>query len=303
MPTHRTARNLGVAAVAFLAFGLGSASANHPVLVEGNNAGNGLALTTVPPGTGGDHDGDGLVGVAEDTDNATDRIFGTLTAALLGANGGANANGHVIIVTSGRFNETISIPNAAAGQANVNGVTIVEAAPGVQANIDAVLAGDAAGNATRQAGVGITIDTPFTDRLVILRNLAIRNFRIGLLVKSNSRVVCENCRFDSNIDANVVVQDNARLTLVDCSVRAGGMRFNPVQAVANPGDGVAFEDRADGVISNCTITGNLGAGVRNDSKESIRVIGSTVFDNDRDFVGRIRTESAGHESDDDRRRD
>src|SRR6185503_9717894 len=66
-------------------------SANHPVLVEGEQ----------------DFDGDGRIGVMEDTDNATDRIFGTITTALLGMNGGANANGLVLIVTSGRFPELI----------------------------------------------------------------------------------------------------------------------------------------------------------------------------------------------------
>jgi hypothetical protein len=42
------------------------ASANHPVLVEGEK----------------DYDGDGLVDTAEDTDNATDRIFGTINRGL-----------------------------------------------------------------------------------------------------------------------------------------------------------------------------------------------------------------------------
>ena len=186
------------------------------------------------PGAAGDYDGDGNVGVAEDTDNTTDRIFGTIGAALLAANGGANANGHVIIVGSGRFPEQIVIPNVAGGQAALNGVTILEAAPGVQANIDAVLQGDA-GNATRQAGTGITINTQDTDRVVILRNIAVRNFQTGLQVTGNARVVCEDCRFDSNVAANVSVGGNAKLTLVDCEIRAGGMRFNPGKAIAEPG--------------------------------------------------------------------
>lgn len=88
---------MGFAVAALAALGGRDAAVNHPVLLEGNNAGDGLSLTSVPPGTSGDYDGDGNVGTAEDTDNANDRVFGTLTAALLGASGGANANGHVII--------------------------------------------------------------------------------------------------------------------------------------------------------------------------------------------------------------
>src|SRR5262245_5806981 len=139
MPGPLTRLRTSFAGVMLLALWIAASvavEANHPVLVEGNNAADGPPGTTlVPAGTSGDYDGDGRVGTAEDTDNATDRIFGTLTAALLGTNGGANANGDVMIVTSGRFGELVRIPNPAAGQATVNGVTILQAAPGVQADI------------------------------------------------------------------------------------------------------------------------------------------------------------------------
>ena len=246
----------------------------------------GPGATAAPPGAAGDYDGDGNVGVAEDTDNTTDRIFGTIGAALLAANGGANANGHVIIVGSGRFPEQIVIPNVAGGQAALNGVTILEAAPGVQANIDAVLQGDP-GNATRQAGTGITINTQDTDRVVILRNIAVRNFQTGLQVTGNARVVCEDCRFDSNVAANVSVGGNAKLTLVDCEIRAGGMRFNPGKAMPNPGDGVVFTGSASGVISDCHVSGNTAAGVRNGSTATIQILDSNVFDNTPNLIGKI----------------
>ena len=288
MTVRTTSAAIGLAMAAVIAFAAAPAAANHPVLVEGNNASDGLSLTIVdPPGTGGDYDGDGNVGLAEDVDNATDRIFGTIGAALLGANGGANANGSVTIVSSGRFPEQIVLPNTGAGQAAINGVTLIEAAPGVEAIIDAVLQGDP-GNATRQAGNGIVINTADTDRVIVLRNLTIRNFQIGLQVMGNSRVICENCRFDSNVVANVSVSDNASLTLVDCSVRAGGMRFNPTKATPNPGDGVVFSGNAKGTISDCEIVGNTAAGVRNGSSSLVRVTGgSTVFDNVPNFVGRV----------------
>lgn len=272
------------AVATLFAFGSQQAAANHPVLLEGNNAGETPGATTVPPGSAGDYDGDGLVGTAEDTDNATDRVFGTLNAALAQANGGANHNGHVIIVTSGRFNEIVTLPTGPA----LNGVTIIEAAPGVQANIDAVLQGDA-GNGTRQAGVGITVNSPDTDRIVILRNIAVRNYQVGLQVMGNSRVVCEDCRFDSNVVANVSVSGNARLTLTGCDVRGGGMRFNPARATPSPGDGVAFSGTASGVIDGCTIASNFAAGVRNGSSGTVQLIRSVVFDNTPNLSGRVVT--------------
>ncbi len=269
----------------FGALAVSPALANHPVLVEGNNAANGPAGTTmVQPGTAGDYDGDGLVGTAEDNDNTTDRVFGTITAALLAANGGANANGHVIIVTSGRFNEAIRIPNVAAGQAAINGVTIIEAAPGVQANIDAVVAGSA-GNADRQAGPGIFINTDQTDRSVILRNLVVRNFTVGLQIMGRSRVTVERCRFDSNVNHNVLVGDQARLTMAHCSVNAGGMRFNPAKATPNPGNGITVVGWASAMICHTTISGNTGAGIARMTRGTVKQKDNCLFDNDPDFAG------------------
>src|SRR5438552_3982322 len=98
----------------------GYVSANHPVLVEGEQ----------------DFDGDGLIGDAEDVDNATDQVFGTITAALGSANAGVNQNGRVVIVTSGRFLGTVNITAA-------NGNVTLEGAPGVEANVEAARAGNA----------------------------------------------------------------------------------------------------------------------------------------------------------------
>src|SRR6185503_15329024 len=90
---------------AALLVGSKNASANHPVLVEGNCDSPVPGTTLVAPGTCGDFDGDGRIGTAEDTDGA-DRIFGTLNAALgpgtgAAAGTGANYNGTVLIVASG----------------------------------------------------------------------------------------------------------------------------------------------------------------------------------------------------------
>src|SRR5215213_6165623 len=83
------------------------AEANHPVYVEGNCDSPVPGSVFVAQGTCGDYDGDGRIGTAEDTDGA-DRIFGTLRAALgpgtgAAAGTGANHNGLILIVTSGRF--------------------------------------------------------------------------------------------------------------------------------------------------------------------------------------------------------
>ena len=109
--------------------------ANHPVLVEGES----------------DFDGDGLLGADEDNDG--DRVYGTLNVALAADLGAINNNGKITIVTSGRFPEGLLITGA-------NGNVTIAAAPGVEANIDAVTAGSpaSAGNVARQNAPGIVVD-------------------------------------------------------------------------------------------------------------------------------------------------
>src|ERR1700755_2044304 len=173
----------------------------HTVLVEGNCDSPVPGTTLVAPGTCGDFDGDGRIGSAEDTDGA-DRIFGTINAALgtgtgAAAGTGINHNGRVVIVTSGRFHESVYIGQnqcgaGCPGAASPGNVTL-EAAPGVDATIDAQFQGDpAGGNATRLAVNGITVAyIPNTlagvGRLVILRNLTVRNFTKGAEVSHNAR--------------------------------------------------------------------------------------------------------------------
>src|SRR5918997_2853318 len=107
-PAARAARPAAFALLAATLFvgaafwGAPDASANHPVLVEGNCDSPVPGTTIVAAGTCGDFDGDARIGTAEDTDGA-DRIFGTLSAALgpgtgAAAGTGANQNGHIIIV-------------------------------------------------------------------------------------------------------------------------------------------------------------------------------------------------------------
>ncbi len=247
--------------------------ANHPVLVEGNCDAPMPGTTLVAPGTCGDFDGDGRIGTAEDTDGA-DRIFGTLNAALgpgtgAAAGTGANHNGKIIIVASGRFAEILAIGNPLVangpGSTNPGNVTI-EAAPGVEANIDAVFDGDpAGGNNSRQGKIGITINysPSFSGRVVTLRNLAIRNFLIGVDTVGNSRVNIDNCRFENNSRTNLRVRGASQVVVTNSQIQSAGFRIGSVAAPGEPGDGIQMMRGAKLRIADTTIAHNRGAGINN----------------------------------------
>jgi parallel beta-helix repeat protein len=267
MKTYRFSHKLTRAASAAFLIALAAAAsplarANHPVLVEGNNAADGAPGTTaVTPRASGDYDGDGLVGTAEDTDNAADRIFGTLGAALGLANAGANQNGRVTVVSTGRFGELLVITAA-------NGNVTIEAAPGVEANLDAVISGDGAGNTARQAASGIVIDAP-ANRVVTLRNLVIRNFAVGIEIKGASRVHIDNCRIENNRDHGIKISDDAAVSITGSQVNGSGYRagslgdttIDPPTDTATPGNGITFEGDSTGLVANTVITGSLGTGI------------------------------------------
>lgn len=252
---------------AALALSASTAFANHPVLVEGEK----------------DFDGDGLVGVAEDTDNATDRIFGTITAALATLNGGASQNGRVTIVTSGRFGEQVVITGT-------NGNVTVEAAPGVEANIDAVIAGSrstefSGDNNSRQAVPGIFVDAP-NNRRVILRNLVVRNWSVGISILGRSHVTIDNCRIENNRDYGIRIMDQAKVAIDDTHVNATGFRVGTApDNEANPGNGIEFEDQSSGMICHSTITGNFGAGIANGTRSArwVKLDDNCLFDNRPDL--------------------
>ncbi len=244
--------------------------ANHPVLVEGNCDSPVPGTTLVAPGTCGDFDGDGRIGTAEDTDGA-DRIFGTLAAALgpgtgAAAGTGANFNGSILIVKSGRFAETLFIGNAGffpgLGTANPGNVTI-EAAPGVEADIDAVLQGDpAGGNTSRQASAGIVIIYSASNSVVTLRNLTIRNWSEGVAGALNSRVVIDNCRFENNQNNAIRLQDTVLLTLSNSQINATGRRI-PVTGPPAPGNGLLVQNASQARIYNTVFSHNVAAGISN----------------------------------------
>jgi parallel beta-helix repeat protein len=276
---------------AVLAIGFCAAStawANHPILVEGNCDSPVPGSALVDPGNCGDFDGDGRIGTAEDTDGA-DRIFGTLRAALgpgtgAAAGTGANLNGTITIVTSGRFAEVLNLDPASFDPdiANPGNVTI-KAAPGVEAAIDAVLQGDpAGGNAARQNSAGIIVNLP-SDRRVILQNLTIRNFTIGIYVGGPSRISIIGCRVTNNVGFGILVQGSARVSIDDSQINDNGFRLGGPVGAASPGAGVVFQSTSSGSIFRSSITGNAGAGLADQSSGPTNVQDVHFFNNNPNF--------------------
>jgi parallel beta helix pectate lyase-like protein len=261
-----SALGLSVLALALSSSYVPPSSANHPVLVEGNCDSPVPGTTLVNSGTCGDYDGDTRIGAAEDTDGA-DRIFGTLTAALGPGSGaaagtGANFNGRIIIVKSGRFSEGVNMANTMLHLVG-NGHIQIEAAPGVEANIDAVLQGDpAGGNTARQAAIGMLISMN-PGGSVTLRNLTIRNFAVGIKVMGATRLFMDNCRVDNNNDVGVHVVEQAQVTINNSQIIATGRRIPVVPTTF--GHGLLIEQTGAVVISNSSIANSLGFGVLNSS--------------------------------------
>ena len=252
-------------AVMFACLGYSSVSlANHPVLVEGER----------------DFDGDGRIGVDEDNDGL-DQVFGTINAALGAANRGANQNGHVIIVTSGRFLEIVNITAA-------NGDVTLQAAPGVEAEIEAVRAGDAAGNTQRQAAPGIIVNAP-GNRIVTIRNIVSRNWTEGILVSGSSRVIIDNCRVEHNKDYGIHVMGSAKVTITNSQVIGSGFRNGAgIVNTPMPGIGIEFEGASSGVVASTTISGSFSAGIVNatGNPQAVKVANSAVvFDNNPNLIG------------------
>lgn len=258
-----------------------SGSANHPVLVEGNCDSPVPGTTVVDKGTCGDFDGDGRIGTAEDTDGA-DRIFGTISAALgpgtgAAAGTGANQNGRVIIVKSGRFSEVLLITGA-------NGNVELEAAPGVEANIDAVFQGDpAGGNNSRQASSGIIIESP-GDRRVTLRNLTIRNWNTGVEIRADSHVFIDNCRIENNVGTGIIATGSSRLTVDHSRITATGYRVGtlgdaPRTVTPQNGNGIEFQMGSSGVIANSAFVGNFGVGIARFTGNPVNIFHVVFSDN------------------------
>ena len=249
----------GACVAAALAFS-GAALANHTVLVEGES----------------DFDGDGMLGTDEDNDG--DQVYGTIGAAVKGV----SDNGKVMIVTSGRFLEQVVLSGV--------GVSVLEAAPGVDATIGAFQGGgDAEANNRRQQQPGIIVHTDGSFPVEI-RNITSRNWTDGILVRGSSRVTIDDVRLDSNVNYGIHVTGDSKVVITDSQVnssgyrRSGSLGATPGGDIApNPGSGIAFEGSSTGIISFTTVAHSFGTGVQSNGK--VRLLGNTVFDNGRNYAG------------------
>ena len=243
-----------VFATALSALLSGHVFANHTVLVEGEQ----------------DFDGDGMVGVAEDSDG--DQVFGT----LMGGVNGVSDNGRVMVVTSGRFFETVTLSG--------NGVTALEAAPGVNAVVEAFNGGGNADlNNARQQAPGIIIDTDGSFPIEV-RNLVTRNWTSGIMVKGQSRVTIDNVKADSNVNYGIVVMDSARVAITDSQINGSGYRRSGSLGATPGGDidpapgvGIAYQGSSSGIVSQTTVAHSFGAGIAGGG--NVRQQGNTLFNN------------------------
>ena len=262
-PTHRGANprraSVGFTAVAALALS-SAAFANHSVLVEGES----------------DFDGDGLLGAEENADG--DQVFGTIGAAV----SGVGNNGHVTIVTSGRFLESVRLEGT--------GVSVLEGAPGVEAIVEAFQGGgDADANNMRQQSPGIVVHSDGSFPIEI-RNITSRNWTDGILVRGSSRVTIDDVRLDSNVNYGIHVEGDSKVVVTNSQVNASGYRrsgslgLTPGGDIApNPGIGIAFEDESSGIVSFTTVAHTFGTGIMSNRK--VRLLANTVFDNNPNYDG------------------
>jgi len=236
------------------------AFANHTVLVEGE----------------ADFDGDGLIGEDENSDG--DQVFGTIGAGVAGV----SDNGRVMIVTSGRFMEQVVLRGA--------GVSVLEAAPGVDAIVEAFQGGgDADANNTRQQQPGIIVHTDGSFPVEI-RNIVSRNWTTGIVVRGASRVTLDDVRLDSNVNYGILAQGSSKVVVTNSQVNSSGYRKSgslgatPGGDIApSPGNGIEFEDNASGLISFTTVAHSFGTGVMSNRK--VRLLANTVFDNSPNYDG------------------
>lgn len=267
-------RYLSAATLLFAAASWTAVSAQNPgaVFVEGNCDSPVFGTTIVTAGTCGDYDGDGRIGTAEDTDGA-DHIYGTIQAALQAI----QHNGKVVIVTSGRFHENVYIgqgfggfPFGAASPGNVT----LEAAPGVEATVDAFAQGDTAtNNNNRAGGTGIAVNytTTGNDRVVTIRNIQVRNFAIGIAVDNNARVNIDRARIENNVLYGIRLSSGTRGAITHTHVTATGFRVSsapaPNATVLAPsqgfflGSGIFVNQNAQGHISNTVTSHNSNFGI------------------------------------------
>lgn len=248
----------------------GSILANHTVLVEGEQ----------------DYDGDMMIGMDEDADG--DQVFGTLQGGV----NGVSDNGRVMVVTSGRFFEQVILQGA--------GVSVLEAAPGVNAVVEAFNAGDdPAVNDARQQSPGIIINSDGSFPLEI-RNIVSRNWTDGIQINGNANVTLDNVRVDSNVNYGIHVQDKASVVVTNSQINSSGFRKSGTlgatpggDIMPNPGVGIAYEGSSKGFVSYSTIAHSFSDGITA-NRRSVELLGNSVFNNNLGGDDRGNGNRGGH---------
>ena len=193
-------------------------------------------------------------------------------------------------MTSRRYAETLFIGQSGffpgLGTATPGNVTI-QAAPGVNAEIDAILQGDpAGGNTARSNSTGITILYPpgFTS-VVTLRNLTIRNFAEGVAAVLSSRVHLDRCRIENNLNHGIHVIDNTLVTITNSTITANGRRTGLGSSVASPGNGLTAENNAQVRTSDSTFAHNVAAGIFSGPTTNVSLYKIGTYFNGTNVVG------------------
>ncbi len=155
---------------------------------------------------------------------------------------------------------------------------ILQAAPGVQANFDAVVQGEP-GNDVRSNRPGIVINGCDTCRVTV-RNVVTRNWTEGVRVRFHSHAHLDEVISENNTDYGIHVTNRAKVSVSDSQVNATGFRKdgNGV-AKADPGVGVEYANRSRGSIHRTSITGSAGAGLEVGRNARVRTFQLQLFDN------------------------
>jgi parallel beta-helix repeat protein len=167
---------------------------------------------------------------------------------------------------------------------------IIQAAPGVNAEIDAVLQGDpAGGNTARQNGPGIfVVYNAGTQSTVTLRNLTIRNFLDGISIWVSSKVIIDRCRIEHNRDHGVRVQDAAKVVIVNSTVSSNGRRI-PVSGPSSPGNGITANacSTCEVRVAETTVSHNVGAGIAGTAPAVIQLFKVSAYFNSPNIAGSV----------------
>lgn len=173
---------------------------------------------------------------------------------------------------------------------SLTGNVTLEAAAGVEANLDAVRQGDA-GSGARQSQPGIIVDASANSQVVI-RNIQSRNWTSGFQIKSVSRVALEGVRAEHNLNYGVEIDDSARVSISDSEVSATGRRVNPATSIfpsaanrPDPGAGIEFDGRSTGTVYFTRVNGSFGAGI-DAGRNQVCLALVNVFGNGKNVVGR-----------------